>query len=116
MRGISRQEDRMWQMPRIAKEKIIRLPVPQSTTSASRKAMAIYDKPVRVLMKDMSDTFDIGSGHSFTRKQAIEWFATRYPKVKTGTITAHLYRLSTNAPSRVHYNPTPGDDDLFFSD
>ena len=28
--------------------------------------MAVYDKPVRMLMKDMSDAFGLGSGRSFT--------------------------------------------------
>lgn len=76
--------------------------------------MAIYDKPVRFLMKDMVNAFDLQRGQSFVRQQAIEWFAQHYPKVKKGTITAHLIRLSVNAPSRLHYAPKPGEDDLFF--
>jgi endonuclease len=76
--------------------------------------MAIYDKPVRFLMKDMVNAFDLQRGQSFVRQQAIEWFAQHYPKVKKGTITAHLIRLSVNAPSRLHYTPKPGEDDLFF--
>ncbi len=35
-------------------------------------------------------------------------------KIKVGTINAHLLRLSVNAPSRTHYRPKPGDDDVFF--
>lgn len=76
--------------------------------------MAIYDKPVRLLMKDMANTFTLQPGQSFTRQQAIDWFAQQYPKIKNGTITAHLIRLSTNARSRVHYNAKPTEDDLFF--
>ena len=76
--------------------------------------MAIYEKPVRLLMKDMADAFALQPGHSFTKQQAVQWFAEHYPKIKTGTITAHLVRLSTNAQSRVHYNAKPGEDDLFF--
>jgi Endonuclease NucS C-terminal domain len=41
-------------------------------------------------------------------------FAERYPRVKEGTISAHLIRMSTNATSRMHYNAKPGDDDLLF--
>jgi endonuclease len=76
--------------------------------------MPIYDKPVRVLMKDMANTFALQSGKSFTKQQAIEWFVQHYPKIKKGTITAHLNRLSVNAPSRIHHNPKPGEDDVFF--
>lgn len=76
--------------------------------------MSIYDKPVRLLMKDMADAFALQPGQHFTKQKAIDWFAEHYPKIKTGTITAHLVRLSTNAPSRVHYKPKPKEDDLFF--
>ena len=76
--------------------------------------MAIYDKPVRFLMKDMVNAFGLQGGQSFVRQQAIDWFAQHYPKIKKGTITAHLIRLSINAPSRLHYSPKPSEDDLFF--
>ncbi|PSN17977.1 DUF91 domain-containing protein [filamentous cyanobacterium CCP5] len=76
--------------------------------------MAIYDKPVRFLMKDMVNAFGLQNGQSFVKQQAIDWFAQHYPKVKKGTVTAHLIRLSVNAPSRLHYSPKPGEDDLFF--
>lgn len=76
--------------------------------------MAIYNKPVRFLMKDMVNAFGLQSGQSFVRQQAIDWFIQHYPKIKKGTITAHLIRLSVNAPSRLHYTPKPGEDDLFF--
>lgn len=76
--------------------------------------LAIYDKPVRFLMKDMADAFALQAGQHFTKQQAINWFAEHYPKIKTGTITAHLVRLSTNAQSRIHYNAKPDEDDLFY--
>lgn len=76
--------------------------------------MAIYDKPVRILMKDMANAFALEPGQYFTKQQAIDWFAEHFPKIKTGTITAHLVRLSTNAQSRIHYNAKPNEDDLFF--
>jgi len=65
-------------------------------------------------MKDMADAFALQPGQSFTKQKAINWFAEHYPKIKTGTISAHLIRLSTNAPSRHHYNAKPEEDDLFF--
>lgn len=76
--------------------------------------MAIYDQPVRILMKHMADAFALQPGQQFTKHQAVDWFTEHYPKIKNGTITAHLVRLSTNAPSRLHYNAKPNEDDLFF--
>lgn len=77
--------------------------------------MAIYSKPVHQLMKeDMTEALKLQSGKTFTRQQAINWFTHYFPKIKTGTISAHLIRLSTNAPSRTHYNAKPLDDDIFF--
>jgi hypothetical protein len=75
--------------------------------------MALYDKPVRLLMRDMVADLGVGTGAVFSKDQVIDWFARNYPRVKEGTVTAHLIRLSTNASSRMHYNPKL-DDDLFF--
>ena len=76
--------------------------------------MAIYDKPVRLLMKDMAEALELDAGKSFTKQQALDWFAKNYPKIKKGTIAAHLIRLSTNAPSRLHYNAKESEDDVFY--
>ena len=77
--------------------------------------MAIYSKPVHVLMKEeMAEALKLQSGQTFSKQQAIAWFHHHYPKIKTGTISAHLIRLSTNAPSRTHYHAKPVDDDIFF--
>jgi len=65
-------------------------------------------------MKDMADAFALEPGQSFTRQQAIDWFAHHYPKIKAGTIHCHVIRLSTNAPTRLHYNAKAHEDDLFF--
>ncbi|MBT6435116.1 MAG: DUF91 domain-containing protein [Deltaproteobacteria bacterium] len=77
--------------------------------------MAIYDKPVRVLMKeDMVKAFHLEPGKQFSKAQAVNWFGEQYPDVKKGTVIAHLVRLSINARSRVHYKPKPVEDDVFF--
>jgi endonuclease len=76
--------------------------------------VTIYEKPVRLLMKEMVNTFDLKSSQSFVRQQAIDWFTQYYPRIRKGTITAHLIRLSVNTPNRLHYTPKPGEDDLFF--
>lgn len=75
--------------------------------------MAIYDKPVRVLIREMVAVLVPQTGQLFSKDQAIEWFSQRYPKIKEGTISAHLIRFSTNAPSRLHYS-AKADEDLLF--
>lgn len=75
--------------------------------------MAIYAKPVRLLIRDMIKELAAVKGQVFSRDYALEWFDQRYPKIKKGTIFAHLIRFSTNAPSRLHYNLQPDEDLLF---
>jgi len=75
--------------------------------------MAIYDKPVRLLVHEMVAALAPHTGKQFSKEQAIDWFAAHYPKIKEGTIAAHLIRFSTNAPSRLHYN-AKSDEDLLF--
>jgi endonuclease len=76
--------------------------------------MALYEKPVRLLMRDMVADLGLKKADILTKERVISWFAQKYPRVKEGTISAHLIRLSTNATSRVHYSAKLGDDDLFF--
>jgi endonuclease len=76
--------------------------------------MAIYSKPAWSLMKDMAAALAPAPESIFSKQQAIDWFSKNYPKIKTGTVTAHLIRLSTNAQTRTHYNAKPGQDDVFF--
>jgi len=77
--------------------------------------MAIYEKSVRFLMKDFVIDQKIAKAQIVSKDQVISWFRANYPKIKTGTITAHLIKMSVNAPSRVHYKANPnGEDDLFY--
>ena len=75
--------------------------------------MPIYDKPVRLLIRDMISALAPKSGQQFSRDDAVDWFAQHYPKIKEGTISAHLIRFSANAPSRLHYS-VKADEDLLF--
>ena len=52
-------------------------------------------------------------GQRFSREHAIAWFGKRYPKIKKGTISAHLIWFSTNAHSRIHHPAKFGEDLLF---
>jgi hypothetical protein len=77
--------------------------------------MALYEKPVRLLFKDMVEKLGVGPGDMIMREQVFSWFHDNYPKVKDGTIAAHLLKMSTNAPSRIHYNvSSQGEDDLLY--
>lgn len=76
--------------------------------------MALYDKPVRLLMHDMVADLGIQRGDILTRERVMTWFRENYPLVKDGTIAAHLIILSTNARSRIHHRVRPGEDDLLF--
>jgi len=77
--------------------------------------MAIYEKPVRLLFKDMVKDLGITENDVVTRDQVFAWFKDKYSKIKDATISAHLLKMSINAPSRIHYNVNPnGDDDLFY--
>lgn len=75
----------------------------------------LNEKPVRLLMHDMATAMGLTPGQSFTREQAVQWFAKNYPNIKPGTVAAHLIRLSVNAPSRLQYSVrVDGSDDKFF--
>ena len=80
--------------------------------------MPIYDRPVRLLIRDMIEELAPQKGQIFSREHAIEWFRKHYGKIKEGTISAHLIRFSTNARSRLHYGPkydwSPSDENLLF--
>lgn len=77
--------------------------------------MAIYDKPVKLLFKDMIKDLGIKKEDIISRNQFFSWFKEKYPRIKDGTISAHLLKMSINAPSRIHYNVNSnGDDDLLF--
>lgn len=77
--------------------------------------MPIYEKSTRVLMQEFVKDQKIKKGDVISRNQVVNWFTTNYPKIKYATISAHLIRMSINAPSRVHYSVNQhGDDDLFY--
>lgn len=77
--------------------------------------MALYEKPVRLLFKDMVKDMDLRPDQNLEREAVYDWFIKNYPKAKKSTISAHLLKMSVNAPSRVHYNVSQdGEDDLLY--
>ncbi len=77
-------------------------------------ARTIYDKPTRALLKDMLLDWGLPPGETFTAQRAIDWFAQHYPKLKPGSIHAHLVQASTNDRSRLHHPATNATDDVLF--
>jgi len=77
-------------------------------------ARTIYNKPTRALLKDMLEEWKLDAGETFPAKRAVEWFAANYPKLKSGSIIAHLVQASTNDRSRLHHPATNTTDDLLF--
>ncbi len=77
-------------------------------------ARSIYDKPTRALLKDMLSDWDLKPGETFAAQRAVGWFAQHYPKLKPGSIHAHLVQASTNDQSRLHHPATNSTDDVLF--
>lgn len=77
-------------------------------------ARTIYDKPTRALLKGMVRDIGLQPGQILTSQRVVEWFAKHYPKLKPGSIGAHLVQASTNDRNRLHHTSTNTTDDLFF--
>jgi hypothetical protein len=73
-----------------------------------------YEKAVRILMKDMVNDLGMDKKTILSKKKAIDWFNMKYPEIDQKTVECHLTRMSTNAPSRLHYNAVPREDDLLY--
>lgn len=77
--------------------------------------MPIYDKPTKTLMREFAER-KLAGGQVFAKSDAVRWFADHYPKIKPGTVQAHVEAMAVNSRSRKHYpNIGPGSGhDLFF--
>ena len=77
--------------------------------------MRLNERPVRILMREMTEKKAVAPGQILTKQEIIAWFGQHFPNVKQGTVEAHLTRMSVNAASRLHHNLMPdGSDDLFY--
>ena len=77
-------------------------------------ARTIYDRPTRALLKEMVSDIGLKQGQIITTARALQWFKDKYPKLKPGSIRAHLVQASTNDKSRLHHSSTNETDDLLF--
>jgi hypothetical protein len=71
----------------------------------------IYDKPIKSLFKDFSNT--LHDKETFDPTTAINWFKKNYPEIKESSVRVHLIRLTTNNPTRIHYGAKK-EDDIFY--
>lgn len=77
--------------------------------------MALYEKSVKLLFRDMANDLSLQKGDILERDRINSWFKQKYPLIKPGTISAHILKLSINAPSRIYYNVDQnGRDDLLY--
>jgi len=77
--------------------------------------MPIYDRPVKSLMADWAKKH-LSPGQTFSKSDAVPWFAEHYPKVKRNTVGMHIEGMSVNNHIRKHHpsiKPNSGHD-LFF--
>jgi len=74
--------------------------------------MSIYEQSTVELLRRFL-TEQAGQDR-FTSDEIQHWFQVHWPKIKRGTVQAHLVRTSTNAPARVHHTVRPGVDDLLY--
>jgi endonuclease len=73
----------------------------------------IYDKTVNEIMTEYFSKLSMND--VFSTQDMIKYFEENYPKIKKGTITGHLMKFSTNAPSRIHCrNINNGKSDLLY--
>ncbi|MDP9177344.1 MAG: hypothetical protein M3O61_06655 [Gemmatimonadota bacterium] len=71
----------------------------------------IYDRPVHELIRELIGERLSSPMTILTRQDTLAWFRQKYPKVRPGTVAAHLLKLATNDRTRLHYDPKPGYDD-----
>ena len=77
--------------------------------------MPIYDRPVKALMHDFAKE-RLSPNKIFEKKEAVDWFAKRYPEIKSNTVEMHVEGMAVNSPQRKHHpNIKPGSGhDLFY--
>lgn len=77
--------------------------------------MPIYDKPTKVLMHEFAQE-NLKQGQIFDKKEAVDWFAKRYGKIRPTTVQMHVEAMAINSNVRIHHQsikPNSGHD-LFF--
>jgi hypothetical protein len=63
---------------------------------------SIYESSTRELMKQFITSENIQKGEKFNREKIRNWFNKNYPKLKPGTIDAHINSMTINARTRIY--------------
>jgi hypothetical protein len=64
--------------------------------------MPLYDKPIWALIEDALGEMP----EVFTTVDLLNWFRSRYPKIKESSLRAHIVGMSVNNPTRRFYSGT----------
>lgn len=77
--------------------------------------MPIYDRPVKTLMEEFARS-ELKPEQVFSKSQAVSWFRSHYPKIKSNTVQMHVEAMSVNSTLRQHHpSIKPGSGhDLFY--
>lgn len=78
--------------------------------------MPIYDRPTKVLMHEWADEH-LKPGQTFSKREPVEWFKERYPRIKSNTVQMHIEGMSTNNARHRSHHPSVhagSGHDLFF--
>src|SRR3954470_24276105 len=77
--------------------------------------MPIYDRPTKSFMADWAKE-NLSPGETFKKAAPVQWFAKKYPKIKSNTVTMHVEGMAVNNPVRKHHpSIKPGSGyDLFY--
>jgi hypothetical protein len=77
--------------------------------------LPIYDRSTKELMHEFAEE-RLKPGQVFGKRDAISWFAEKYPKIKPASVANSVGSMSVNAPVRMNYSvikPNAGYD-LFY--
>lgn len=77
--------------------------------------MPIYDKPTKTLMLEFAKE-RLTPQKIFDKKEAVDWFASRYPEIRPTTVQMHVEGMAVNSTVRKHHpaiKPGSGHD-LFY--
>lgn len=61
-----------------------------------------YDKPARLLVRDMADELLQSPGDTIRMADVVAWFKANYPNIAYGYLVTLLYNVQTNAAGRGH--------------
>ena len=64
--------------------------------------MPIYERPTKSLMGDWAKE-NLADGQPFQKADVVQWFAKKYPKIKTNTVNMHVESMSVINQVRKHH-------------